>query len=223
MDAILDEALDELDDSDDDENDVSLESKDKENEHHFRLDVGTETPSKTIELQEAGEDSDEPESDRRASARAEGSPADVFQNMLRNFIEADEDGSDPDRRLDKFMDQVQSQLPPTEKEESPKHDTASPEDDDVKKTIAAIMEEMAKADIGDVSEEEMLKGMFQGLQDTGEDFNAESFNPDAVIDGMMEQLLSKDLMYTPMKQVTDKFPQWLEKNKDDLSVEEYQQ
>jgi hypothetical protein len=30
-----------------------------------------------------------------------------------------------------------------------------------------------------------------------------------VIDGVMRQLLSKDLMYEPAKQICDKFPEWL--------------
>lgn len=46
-------------------------------------------------------------------------------------------------------------------------------------------------------------------------------NPDAVIDGMMEQLLSKDLMYEPIKQVAVKFPDWLAARRNSLSPKEY--
>lgn len=42
-------------------------------------------------------------------------------------------------------------------------------------------------------------------------------NADEFLDGMMEQLLSKELMYEPMKQVTEKFPSWLAKNKNKLT------
>jgi Pex19 protein family len=48
-----------------------------------------------------------------------------------------------------------------------------------------------------------------------------TFNPDAVIDGMMGQLLSKDLMYEPMKQVATEFPTWLEERSSSLSPEEF--
>jgi peroxin-19 len=48
------------------------------------------------------------------------------------------------------------------------------------------------------------------------DFPAGNFNPDDIVDGMMEQLLSKDLMYEPMKQVADRYPAWLEANTDNL-------
>jgi hypothetical protein len=35
--------------------------------------------------------------------------------------------------------------------------------------------------------------------------------------GMMKQLLSKDVMYTPLKQVCDKFPEWLADNQAKVS------
>ena len=55
------------------------------------------------------------------------------------------------------------------------------------------------------------------------DFELMSGKDDAdnAIDGVMRQLLSKDLMYEPMKQVTEKFPQWLAQNKSSLSETEY--
>ena len=51
----------------------------------------------------------------------------------------------------------------------------------------------------------------------------DGFDTDAMIDGMMEQLMSKDLMYEPMKQVTQRFPSWLDENKSKLSKEEYKE
>ena len=53
--------------------------------------------------------------------------------------------------------------------------------------------------------------------------NDNDFNTDNFMDGMMEQLLSKELMYEPMKQVTEKFPSWLESNKNRLTPEEWDQ
>ena len=49
------------------------------------------------------------------------------------------------------------------------------------------------------------------------------FNTDHFMEGMMEQLLSKELMYEPMKQVSDKFPEWLASKKGELSAEEWNQ
>lgn len=43
-----------------------------------------------------------------------------------------------------------------------------------------------------------------------------------VVNGMMKQLLGKELMYEPMKGICDRFPQWLAENKSKLGDEEYQ-
>ena len=43
-----------------------------------------------------------------------------------------------------------------------------------------------------------------------------------VVNGMMKQLLSKELMYEPMKGICDRFPKWLAENKSKLDDEEYQ-
>jgi len=44
---------------------------------------------------------------------------------------------------------------------------------------------------------------------------------DSIVDGMMKQLLAKELMYEPMKSVCDKFPEWLADAKERLSEEDY--
>lgn len=38
--------------------------------------------------------------------------------------------------------------------------------------------------------------------------------------GMMEQLTNKEILYEPMKELHDKFPEWLERNKDKTSAED---
>ena len=43
-----------------------------------------------------------------------------------------------------------------------------------------------------------------------------------VVDGMMKQLLSKEFMYEPMKDICDEFPQWLAENKSKLDEKDYQ-
>jgi len=43
-----------------------------------------------------------------------------------------------------------------------------------------------------------------------------------VVDGIMRQLLSKEIMFEPMKQVVEEYPRWLARKKDALSIEEYQ-
>jgi peroxin-19 len=224
MDAILDEALDELDD-DDDEDDTNILEAETDTEPTSTLNVKKGEASSGKDQVEDDHGSESSELEEKSNFNQAQSPAEVFQNMLRDFIQADEDDDDPDESLGQFMNQVQAKLSP-DMESSSKDRGQGPNknapESDVDKTIAAILEEMAKANIGeDVSEEDMLKGLFQNLP--GENFGPESLNPDAIMDGMMEQLLSKDLMYEPMKQVTDKFPEWLAENKSTLSTEDYEQ
>ena len=45
---------------------------------------------------------------------------------------------------------------------------------------------------------------------------------EGVVDGIMRQLLSKEIMHEPIKQVVDEFPRWLARKRDALSPEEYQ-
>jgi len=42
-----------------------------------------------------------------------------------------------------------------------------------------------------------------------------------LVQGMMKQLLSKDVLYEPMKEMRDKYPQWLDANKEKLSRDEW--
>jgi Pex19 protein family len=64
----------------------------------------------------------------------------------------------------------------------------------------------------------MLKNLMKGLE--GLNTN-DGLDADSMLDGIMEQLLSKELMYQPMKQVADRFPSWLEENKLRLTKDEY--
>lgn len=235
MDAILDAALDELDDDDDDDQiepkanaNSALDGSKKEADEE-----STETPAQEESLK-----SDDPDAPSKKETTAEKpASAEMFQNMLRDFIEAEEEG-DPDELVGQFMQKVGIQVSPEKKGPSPSKSNkpkSSPsksnaKNENVDETISALLEDMAKASIGGGNnsssmpdEEELLKGMFSQFQNAGEGFNPESFNSDAVIDGMMEQLLSKDLMYEPMKQVTESFPKWLQDNENKVSAEEYQQ
>jgi peroxin-19 len=70
--------------------------------------------------------------------------------------------------------------------------------------------------------QQLIKGLGElGSGGLGSDSGGGGINADAMIDGMMEQLMSKDLMYEPMKQVADKFPQWLQERRTVLSLDEY--
>lgn len=66
---------------------------------------------------------------------------------------------------------------------------------------------------------EMLKQMGGGASlDAGGEGNEEEFSK--MLLGMMEQLTNKEILYEPMKELDEKFPDWLVKNKDQTTKED---
>ncbi|CAI9759451.1 unnamed protein product [Fraxinus pennsylvanica] len=51
---------------------------------------------------------------------------------------------------------------------------------------------------------------------------AGSQDMESVVETMMHQLLSKEILYEPMKEIGERYPKWLEDNKPSLSNEEYE-
>ncbi|KAK3307959.1 Pex19 protein family-domain-containing protein [Chaetomium strumarium] len=64
---------------------------------------------------------------------------------------------------------------------------------------------------------ELLKAMQSSSLDSSEG-NDEEFSK--MLMGMMEQLTNKEILYEPMKELDEKFPEWLEKNRDKTSAED---
>jgi peroxin-19 len=78
---------------------------------------------------------------------------------------------------------------------------------------------MAGVDASKMEEagEGMMDDMMAQFEALGE---KEDYNE--VVDGVMRQLLSKDLMYEPTKQICEKFPEWLALHKKNLATAEYE-
>ena len=57
----------------------------------------------------------------------------------------------------------------------------------------------------------MMAQLMKELQAGGGGGGEEDFNK--MLMGMMAQLTNKDILYEPMKELYDKFPAWMEKNK----------
>ncbi|KAJ2980831.1 hypothetical protein NUW58_g6840 [Xylaria curta] len=69
------------------------------------------------------------------------------------------------------------------------------------------------------SEDDFIAEMMKAMKDLpGGDGNEEDFSK--LLMGMMEQLTNKEILYDPMKELNDKFPAWVEKNKDTLPKED---
>lgn len=98
------------------------------------------------------------------------------------------------------------------------------EGENFQETIRRTMERMqasgdkatqeASSAAGGGSEEEMLAQMMRelGAGGMGGEGGEEDFN--SMLMGMMAQLTNKEILYEPMKELDDKFPGWMEKNKD---------
>jgi len=82
-----------------------------------------------------------------------------------------------------------------------------------------IMPDMSNFDPSNLEQlsEEMMNSVMKDMEKLNSKQDA-----DQMVDGVMKQLLNKDLMYEPMKQVMMRFPKWLAENKEGLSEEEYE-
>ena len=96
-------------------------------------------------------------------------------------------------------------------------------EDAFQETIRRTMERMqnsgeqataaAASDDTDDIMAQMLKEMQSGDAGGGEDFTK-------MLLSMMEQLTNKDILYEPMKELHDKFPEWMIRNKDNTKEED---
>jgi peroxin-19 len=208
LDAALDAALDELDDDDDSTEDISPP-------------VGISSASKTASprLPVMGPPRPPIPDDPQQTLD------DIMQQLMSQSPPSTGD-TESDAFLGQMMQQMQSQLQsemgttrPTPKKESKK--PASPKSD-VDKAVSQLVKDMAKPDKvdqdddDDIGDEDVLKSFMEELN-----LNDGSFNPDNMVEGMMQELLSKELMYEPMKQVAAKFPDWLKERRGTLSKDEY--
>lgn len=70
---------------------------------------------------------------------------------------------------------------------------------------------------GGGSEEDLLAQMMKELQSGGGAGGEEDFNK--MLMSMMSQLTNKEILYEPMKELDDKFPEWLRRHEDAADVE----
>ena len=226
MDAILDQALDDL------ENIDTFVSSKEEPESQATTQVKSDCSQNDITIpqqqqqqqQQGKNDAQESNHHDKEKEPTVLDPKDFLKFLIEGGGVGDDNDDDDlgeedrDAKLDEFMKNIQKKFPQEQEAESSSSSSTfgakkgNEDEDDVAATLASILEQMTTMDKEDDDDPRCFppKG----------DFDVGSFNPDDIVDGMMEQLLSKDLMYEPMKQVADRFPAWLEANKDHLSVED---
>ncbi|KAF3791087.1 Peroxisome biogenesis protein 19-1 [Nymphaea thermarum] len=69
----------------------------------------------------------------------------------------------------------------------------------------------------DVPDEQMMENLVKQFEEL-----AGSQDMETIVETMMHQLLSKEILHEPMKEIGERYPKWLEEHKSGLSTEEYQ-
>ncbi|KAF2963725.1 hypothetical protein GQX73_g9846 [Xylaria multiplex] len=92
----------------------------------------------------------------------------------------------------------------------------------IKRTMARMQasgDQATAAATAEGSEDDFIAEMMKAMKDVpGGDGSEEDFSK--LLMGMMEQLTNKEILYEPMKELNDKFPAWMEKNKETLAKED---
>ncbi|KAI1778696.1 Pex19-domain-containing protein [Hypoxylon cercidicola] len=92
----------------------------------------------------------------------------------------------------------------------------------IRRTMARMQEsgdQATAAATAEGSEDDFIAEMMKAMKDIPSDGGSEE-DFSKVLMGMMEQLTNKDILYEPMKELNDKFPGWMEKNKDTLAKDD---
>ena len=102
------------------------------------------------------------------------------------------------------------------------HQGGNPMDKSVASTLKMMSEASSDMEGMDTAAaeqmgEDIMKKMMGEFEKLGEKQDFQE-----IIDGMMRQLLSKEVMYEPMTEITKKFPKWLAENEDSLAKEDYE-
>ena len=101
----------------------------------------------------------------------------------------------------------------------------NPKEADFAETIRRTMERMqasgeqATAAATEAGSDDLLADLLKTMGGAGDgEGSEEEFSK--LLMGMMEQLTNKDILYEPMKELNDKFPEWMERNKEKVSAED---
>ncbi|KAE8727775.1 Peroxisome bioproteinsis protein 19-1 [Hibiscus syriacus] len=79
------------------------------------------------------------------------------------------------------------------------------------------LESMSKPGGDDFGKDEMMEDWVKQFEEL-----AGSQDMESIVETMMQQLLSKEILHEPMKEIGERYPQWLEENKANLSKEDYE-
>ncbi|XP_061193072.1 peroxisomal biogenesis factor 19-like [Saccostrea echinata] len=125
-----------------------------------------------------------------------------FQETMKGLM-----GNDP-----RLMEQIEKLA-----EAAGQSDESQGSQEHFAKTLASTIESMTEnldGAQGDMSDEDLLKAFTSmGMEEEGEGFMP-------MMQGMMKTLLSKEVLYPSLKELSQKYPKWIEENKDKVETQQ---
>ncbi|CAE7873016.1 qtrt1 [Symbiodinium sp. KB8] len=177
---------------------------------------------------------DEEEQQAKSAAEAAQAAADAVAAADAAGFQGDEDTAakqlmdklaDPDFKaaLDQAMGDMKASGVPDGQRGATVDGAAPLDSDELDATLQATLDMMGKLG-GDPHAADAAGGMSEeAMAEMMKEFESMGKKPDfqAVIDNIMKQLLTKDIMFEPVQEITARFPEWLADNRGKLSAEEY--
>ena len=142
---------------------------------------------------------------------------------------ADQKSSDPKNELSDLMSNAFEELKMNSVEAKPSSSKEPPKDVSFEETLKMINESLAQVpNESKVPEEKELEEMFQEFASAFGPIDGASAAQDCnnflpVMESMMKSILSKDLLYPPLKDLCEKYPDWLADNREKLGEDAYDQ
>ncbi|PVF93314.1 Pex19 protein [Serendipita vermifera] len=158
-----------------------------------------------------GGDADTP-IDPKAAEQAEALRQ-AWEKLLIDDLEGNDSESDEEMPNSKPSTTNTQEKP----KPAPKTGTSKSEDD-FQKAVRQAMEKLKqsddtnKADVGDMD----MAGLLSAFSDLKFDGSDEDKDVQGVLETLMGQLMSKEILYEPLKELHEKFPEYLEKNRANL-------
>jgi len=161
----------------------------------------------------------------------------VLESALEDFEEDDKKQNEEKKK------QIETKSTTNEKSAEQKQEednSKEPHEEEMVDEVKKLMESLSHGEF-DKTLEDITKAIEKGEIPEFNDLNLENFGglndqmleklaeefenkPEMkdIMANMMSQLVSKDMLYEPMKEISQKYPQWLLDNKEKVSPEEYQ-
>ena len=198
LDSILDSALDDFEDNELNEQVARAHQKEEADKAEMELEMAQQQAKDRAEME------------KLMSSLQDPSYGPTLQNTLRSLSNTSEGIETVDALFASLTKQFDTNLKPGFMPNGPDDATGIEKADrEVAETLQMIgqaQKGMEGFEAGKMEEmgESVMEDMMAQFESLGE---KEDYAE--VVDGVMRQLLSKDLMYTPAKMICNKFPEWL--------------